>query len=122
MLRICMLTAALCTVLAVPPAAAEETGIIAATPQRAEVLAAASGMPVEAWTCKADAVAEEPEDESLRWRWRAYRHLDCMIEMVETLQRQADGEAGNVMVSQEELQRLRAMAFQAKDAAARIGR
>jgi hypothetical protein len=122
MLRICMLTAALCTVLAVPPAVADEAAIIPAKPQRPEVLAAASAMPVEAWACKADAVEQEPADDSVRWRWRAYRHIDCMIDMVERLQRQADGEAGTVMVSQDELQQLRTLAFQAKDAAARIAR
>ena len=122
MLRICLLASALCTVLGVPPAVADEGAILPAKAQRADVMAAASGMPTAAWTCRADAVAQEPEDESIRWRWRAYRHLDCVIEMVEALKARADGESGTVSLSRDELERIRTMAFQAKDAAARIAR
>ena len=122
MLRICLIVTALCSVLGAMPAVADEGTVLPAKPQRAEVLAAASGVPIEAWTCRADAVTQEPEDDSVRWRWRAYRHLDCVIELVESLKARADGESGTAAVSREELDRIRTLAFQAKDAAARIGR
>jgi hypothetical protein len=122
MLRICLLASALCTVLGVPPAVADEGTILPGKAQRADVMAPASGLPTAAWTCRAAAVAQEPEDESIRWRWRAYRHLDCVIEMVEALAARADGGSGTVSLSRDELERIRAMALQAKDAAARIAR
>lgn len=120
MLRICLMASALCTALVIP-AAASETGVIQARPQRVEVLAAASG-PVEAWTCKADRVAQEPEDESTRWRWRAYRHLDCVTELVDEALKRAAAEEGTVTLTRDELERLRIRALWAKDAAARIDR
>ena len=122
MLRICFMASAFCMALVVP-ATASDTGLIEARPQRAEVLAAASGLPVEAWTCSADTVAQEPEDESTRWRWRAYRHIDCMTEFVEhALDTRVDAEDGTVTLTREELQRLRTRALWAKDATARIDR
>lgn len=121
MLRICLMASALCTALVIP-AGASDTGVIQSRPQRVEVLAAASGLPVEAWTCKADTVAQEPEDESTRWRWRAYRHLDCVTEFVDAALKRADGEEGTVTLTRDELEALRTRALWAKDATARIDR
>jgi hypothetical protein len=122
MLRMCLLTSALCTALVIPPSASDET-VIQARPQRAEVMAAASGMPVEAWTCAADSVAQEPDDESTRWRWRAYRHIDCLTTFVDhVMKTRVNGEEGTVTLSREELEHLRTRALWAKDATARIAR
>jgi hypothetical protein len=68
------------------------------------------------------APAQEPDDDGVRWRWRAYRDLDCVVEMVEALQGRVSGESATVVVSRDQLERLRTMALRAKDAAARIGR
>jgi hypothetical protein len=67
--------------------------------------------------------AAEPQDENMRWRWRAYRHLDCVLALVDrALEEGRGGEDGTVTISRDELERIRTMAFWGKDAAARIGR
>jgi hypothetical protein len=79
--------------------------------------------------CAADGDVREPDDPRWRWRLRAYRHLDCMVNLVdEALTARAGastGEgsrrAGSVAISREDLERIRTLAWWARDAAARIG-
>ena len=91
-------------------------------PQSAKVLAAASGLPTSALECSAPEVTV-PYNEEHYWRWMAYRELDCAIEAIErAMKKTADSEERTVTLTREELEQLRARAFWAKDAAARIGR
>jgi hypothetical protein len=53
------------------------------------------------------------------WRLRAYRHLDCVNAIVERALSSASGE--RVELSRADLDRIRAEAWNARDAAARIG-
>jgi hypothetical protein len=53
------------------------------------------------------------------WRLRAYRHLDCVAAIVERALSSASG--GRVELSRDDLERIRAEAWHARDAAARIG-
>jgi hypothetical protein len=69
------------------------------------------------------AAVTAPTDETVRWRWQAYRDLDCLVGVVEQkLQGSRHGEDGQVTISRDELQQIRSMALRARDAAARIGR
>lgn len=64
-----------------------------------------------------------PFNAEFYWRWKAYRELDCAIEAIERAMRtSARSEAGTVTLTRDELEHLRARAFWARDAAARIGR
>jgi hypothetical protein len=63
--------------------------------------------------------AQEPNDDTLLWRLRAYRNLDCVMAIVD--EHLAKG-GSSVTFTREELQDIRARALWAKDAAARIGR
>lgn len=71
---------------------------------------------------------QEPADDSYRWRLRAYRHLDCVMSLVDIALKRADesrtrvGEDQHVTLSRQDLERIRTLALWAKDAAARIGR
>ena len=85
-------------------------------------LIADDAAPNEPEVCRENVVAE-PQDDSARWRWRAYRHLDCVMAVVDrALEDGRTSEEGVVTLSREELERIRTMAFWAKDAAARIAR
>jgi hypothetical protein len=77
--------------------------------------------PAEEVQCSAPEVTA-PFNEEYYWRWTAYRELDCAIEAIERAMKNADAEDGTVTLTREELEDLRARAFSAKDAAARIGR
>lgn len=77
--------------------------------------------------CNAD--APEAGDPAFIWRLRAYRHLDCVIGLVEEAMRRGPDEGGKaagsrdeVRLSRTELEQIRTLAFWARDAAARIGR
>jgi hypothetical protein len=71
---------------------------------------------------------EEPQsgsdDPRWQWRLRAYRHLDCVTTIVDqALSATPAGTAGKdtVTISRQELERIRTLAWWARDAAARIG-
>lgn len=79
--------------------------------------------------CAASATPE-PDDPRWRWRLRAYNHLDCVTAIVDqALARAATEEGGRpddenaaVTMSRADLERIRTLAWWARDAAARIGR
>ena len=121
MFRTRVMLSALCLALTAPVLANEPANVLESRPQSAEVLAAAAGMPTSARECSVPEVTV-PYTEEHYWRWTAYRELDCAIEAIERAMKSADSEEGTVMLTREELERLRARAFWAKDAAARIGR
>jgi len=120
MFRTRVMLSALCLALTAP-VLANEPAVLKSRLQSAEVLAAASGLPASAWECSAPEVTV-PFNEEYYWRWTAYRELDCAIEAIERVMKtSADSEEGTVTLTREELEQLRARAFRAKDAAARIG-
>jgi hypothetical protein len=121
MFRRALILSAICLLLTVTTIA-NEAPVLESRPQRAEVLAAASGLPASAWACSAPEVTV-PYNTEYYWRWEAYRQLDCSIEVIERAMKQsADSEEGTLTLTREELEQLRTRAFWAKDAAARIGR
>jgi hypothetical protein len=120
MFRTRVMLSALCLALTAPVLANEPAKVLESRPQSADVLAAASGI-VGARECTVPEVAV-PYNEEYYWRWTAYRELDCAIEAIERAMKSADSEEGTVTLTREELEQLRARAFWAKDAAARIGR
>jgi hypothetical protein len=63
----------------------------------------------------------DPDYSDTRWVWRlrAYRHLDCVNGIVERALSSASGD--RVELSRADLERIRAEASYARDAAARIG-
>ncbi len=73
---------------------------------------------LEAQGCGTFATGEEPADDDAKWRLRAYRHIDCVVGLVD----RAQNGTGDVRLSREEADRLRTWALWAKDAAQRIGR
>src|SRR5688500_7888996 len=119
MLRTCLLASALCLALTTPTLAAGNDEEIQVIPPRPDVLAAASGVAAESWVCSPIVATQEPLDESIRWRWAAYRHLDCVTGVIDHAIANAEDEDGTVMLTKEELARLRNRVFWAKDAAAR---
>ena len=120
MFRTRVMLSALCLALTAP-VLANEPAVLKSRSQSAEVRAAASGLPASASECSAPEVTV-PFNEEYYWRWTAYRELDCAIEAIERAMKSADSEEGTVTLTREELEHLRARAFSAKDAAARIGR
>jgi hypothetical protein len=63
----------------------------------------------------------DPDYPDMRWVWRlrAYRHLDCVTAIVDRELSSASGD--RVELSRADLERIRAEAWYARDAAARIG-
>lgn len=99
-------------------------------PLRVETYAAVPGAAVDdsaAQACRVDdAQASEPADPRWLWRLRAYRHLDCVITLADAAlddpgARDGGGERDTVRLSREDLERIRLLAWWARDAAARIG-
>lgn len=120
MSRSILLLSALGLLLTAPTLANEPT-VLTSRPQGADVLAA-SGDPASDRTCTVPEVTV-PYNSEFYWRWEAYRQLDCAIEVIERAMKQsAESEDGTVALTREQLEQLRARAFSAKDAAARIGR
>ena len=62
----------------------------------------------------------DPDDSDARWVWRlrAYRHLDCVNAIVERALSSASSD--RVEISRADLERIRAEAWYARDAAPRI--
>lgn len=115
----CVMLSAACLALATPAFANERTKV-ESRPQPA--IEATTGSPTSAWTCTASEVSV-PRNEEFSWRWTAYRELDCVIEAIErAMKKNAATQEGTVTLTREELEHVRARAFRAKDAAARIGR
>jgi hypothetical protein len=99
-------------------------------PLRVETYAAVPGAAVDdsaAQACRFDEAAQpsEPADPRWLWRLRAYRHLDCVITLADAAldddAREGGGERDTVRLSREDLERIRILAWWARDAAARIG-
>ena len=68
---------------------------------------------------------DEPREltEEYRWRWRAYQNLGCLISTLEqALYRPANVGKEQVTLSRDEVEKLRNLAWWARDAAQRIGR
>ena len=122
MLRTCLLASALCVAITMPTLAADNAEEIQVIPPRADVMAAASGVPLESWACSPIVAAQDPPDESIRWRWAAYRHLDCVTDVIERALATIDDEDRTATMTKEQLNQLRTRVFWARDAAARIGR
>ena len=121
MFRTRVMLSVCCLALTAPVLANEPATVLESRPQSAEVLAAASGIAMDARECTVPEVTV-PYNEEYYWRWTAYRELDCAIEAIERAMKSADSEEGTVTLTREQLEQLRARAFWAKDAAARIGR
>jgi hypothetical protein len=71
---------------------------------------------------------EEPQSgsEDARWQWRlrAYRHLDCVTTIVDqalSAKPARTDSKDTVEISRQDLERIRTLAWWARDAAARIG-
>jgi hypothetical protein len=64
------------------------------------------------------------DDSRWQWRLRAYRHLDCVTAIVDQALGANPARTGGkdtVEISRQELERIRTLAWWARDAAARIG-
>lgn len=74
--------------------------------------------------CGWDEPQSGSEDSRWQWRLRAYRHLDCVTDIVDQAlsakPSRTDGK-DTVEISRQELERIRTLAWWARDAAARIG-
>jgi hypothetical protein len=92
---------------------------LVAAPQQSDAAAytGARAASVVADTC--GATETETANPEYLWRLRADRELKCVIDIIDKAL-QASGDA--VMLSREDAERVRMLAFRAKDAAARIGR
>ena len=66
-----------------------------------------------------------PDDPRWQWRLRAYRHLDCVTALIDqaltSSSRLSGGVNDTVEIPRAELERIRTLAWWARDAAARIG-
>lgn len=85
---------------------------------RAGVELAFTGNPPAACTPDRDPHPDYPDTRWV-WRLRAYRHLDCVNAIVERALSSASGD--RVEMTRADLERIRAEARYARDAAARIG-
>jgi hypothetical protein len=75
--------------------------------------------------CGWESPQPEPDDPRWRWRLRAYRHLDCVMTLVDRALKTGtaapNGKDDTVPVSRAELEQIRTLAWWARDAAGRIG-
>ena len=100
---------------------------LSSRPLPAKAYAAVPGVDPAAESCRVDTVPQQPEPEDSRWIWRlrAYRHLDCVVALVDDALRGAGIDGGDhanaVRLSRRDLERIRTLAWWARDAAARIG-
>ena len=74
--------------------------------------------PSQPAACTPQPDPDYPDTRSV-WRLRAYRHLDCVHALVDRAL--SSGSADRVELSRADLERIRAEAWYARDAAARIG-
>ena len=106
--------ASVCLAVALPPiAVAQQKNDVAARS------AAAVPAPATADVCDVAADADAGVNPEYLWRLRADRQLGCVIGMLE---KALQAESDVVTLSRRDAERIRALAFSAKDAAARIGR
>ena len=127
-----------CLALALPvlSAAQSDDASRSGRSTKPEAFATGPGADVDPEACRTDAQAAEPQDPQWQWRLRAFRHLDCVVALADralTAARPAGRESGTgagrpqtrandqVMVSRADLERMRTLAWWARDAAARIG-
>ena len=94
-------------------------GVAGAAPAIHEVTAGAASAPLTE-ACAVDIDTDITANAEYFWRARAYRQLDCVIGTLERAMQSTNGDV--VTLSREDAERLRSLAFWAKDAAARIGR
>ena len=109
-----------------PLAAAAHTAL-PGLPERRSGVPPAAAASSAADSCRVDSIAAESEPDDPRWRWRlrAFRHLDCVNALVDAALTGAaalnDEGRREVRVSRDDLERIRTLAWWARDAAARIG-
>ena len=136
MVRITSVVATFCLALLLP-ALADAQGSndrtvgpaarLTARPLAATMYAAVPGTPSVVQSCRVEDVPPGPEPDDPRWRWRlrAFHHLDCVAALIDAALRDAkprDNEAPrDVPMSRDDLERIRTLAWWARDAAARIG-
>jgi hypothetical protein len=141
MYRITSFVAAFCLALLLP-AQADAQRFVSQTSGGTDLSTRLSGRPIAAATyaavpaaptaivpaavqsCRVDTAPDtEPQDSRWQWRLRAFRHLDCVTTLIDhALVESGAGEASRrIQVSRDELERIRTLAWWARDAAARIG-
>jgi hypothetical protein len=143
MIRITSVTAACCLTLVLAPLAAAQvpqfdggqpalTGrdriTLPSRPLLAQTYAAVPGSDPAVQACRTGDTPAVPEPDDSRWRWRlrAYHYLDCVLTLIDPAlraphDRPADGVNGDaVRLSREDAERIRALTWWARDAAARI--
>lgn len=117
---------------AVQPAIAEERsadsrpGVVADAGEQKKTSVAGGSTP----QCQPEHELPPTDDWNWKWRLLAFRHLDCVVAMVDAAlardaapaARPADPQAAAVPIRREELEHIRSLAWWARDAAARIGR
>lgn len=94
-------------------------------PLAAPVHAAIPADPAALPSCRSDDVARSAStDPRWQWRLRAFHHLDCLVALAEAALDAGpaqEGGGGEVRVPRADLERIRQLAWWARDAAARIG-
>jgi hypothetical protein len=114
-----------------PSGAADISARLTGRPLAAATYAAVPALPADsvassaAQACRTDAMPDgESQDSRWQWRLRAFRHLDCVTTLIDNVLAAGgeDDEAPReVRISREDLERIRTLAWWARDAAARIG-
>jgi hypothetical protein len=99
--------------------------LAAATHAAVPALPADSDASSAAQACRTDAMPDgDSQDSRWQWRLRAFRHLDCVTTLIDNVlaaAREDDEGSREVRMSREDLERIRTLAWWARDAAARIG-
>jgi hypothetical protein len=97
---------------------------LSSRPLAAPVHAAIPGVASAAEACRSNVEAAESADSRWQWRLRAFRHLDCLGALADAAlqdRRSGDGDDTDVRMPRADLERIRQLAWWARDAAARIG-
>ena len=114
------------------PSAAGDIGArLTGRPLAAATYAAVPALPADsaassaAPACWTDAMPDaDSQDSRWQWRLRAFRHLDCVTTLIDNVLApggEDDESSREVRMSREDLERIRTLAWWARDAAARIG-